>query len=71
MKTIAVILVSIVLCGCMTPDPKVESTKPWEGHYYSVDEFKGKTSDIELDNNESIWVLSNHTLNRLLKNVGK
>lgn len=59
-----------LICGCCST-PKVESTKQWEGHYMTVDDFKKSTNMIDLDKNESIWVLSNSTLKRLLKNVGK
>lgn len=70
MRIFIVILISMMLTGCMT-SVSVESTKQWEGHYMTIEEFHKKTNDIELDKNESIWVLSNHTLNRLLKNTGK
>ena len=59
---------AILLIGCVT-EPKVESTKPWENHYFTVEDFKQKTSSIQLDKDESIWVLSNHTLNRLLRSA--
>lgn len=36
---------AILLVGCMT-EPKVESTKPWENHYFTVEDFKEKTSSI-------------------------
>ena len=69
MMSIVVILI-VVLCGCMT-EPKLEATKPWEDHYYTVEELKKKIDTIQLEKNESIWMMSNHTLNRLLKNIGK
>lgn len=58
------------ICGCIT-EPKLEATKPWENHYYTVEELKKNVETIELEKNESIWLMSNHTLNRLLKNIGK
>ena len=69
-KIILALAMAILCCGCCST-PKVESTKPWEGHYMTVDDFKQSTNVIDLDKNESIWVLSNSTLKRLLKNVGK
>ena len=30
---------AILLIGCVT-EPKVESTKPWENHYFTVEDFK-------------------------------
>jgi len=69
-KTFIFIALAIAVNGCMT-EPKVESTKPWEGHYYNVDDLKDKASTIKLDKDESMWLISNHTLNRLLKNTRK
>jgi hypothetical protein len=56
------------MAGCIM-QPTIESTKPWEQHYKSVDAFKKGTENIILDENETIWVMSNKTLNRLLINV--
>ena len=69
-KTLAVVAL-LLTCGCITKQPTVESTKTWENHYYTVEEFKKGTSSIQLDKDESIWVLSNKTLNRLLKSTRK
>lgn len=41
---ITVIIACLMLAGCIT-EPKVETTEPWEGHYYSFDELKSKTED--------------------------
>lgn len=71
MKKCLIVAITIVaFTGCIT-EPKVESTKQWEGHYFTTQEFVEKTSNIELEKDESIWVLSNYTLNRLLKNTRK
>ena len=70
MKKTFAILAMLILSGCMT-EPKIEATKPWEDHYYTVDELKKIVDSIELDKDESIWLMSNHTLNRLLKNTRK
>lgn len=64
------IISCITLCGCIS-NVNVEPTKPWENHYFTVEDFKKSTRNISLDENESIWVLSNTTLSRLLKNTGK
>ena len=71
MRLLVIVAICGMLTGCLTTEPKVESTKPWENHYMTVEEFYEQTKDITLDKDESIWVLSNHTLNRLLKNTGK
>ncbi len=70
-NAIFAIMLAIAACGCMTKPPKVEATKPWEGHFFTVEELQQQTSNIQLDEGESIWIMSNYTLNRLLKNVGK
>lgn len=58
----------LLVVGCYST--KVETTKQWEGHYFTVDEMHNATKDMTLDKNESIWILSNNTLKRLLKNTG-
>lgn len=70
MKYIAIICIPVALLGCMT-EPKLEATKPWENHYYTVDQLKQAVESMQLEENESVWMMSNHTLNRLLKNVRK
>lgn len=60
------------LVGCMTAkEPVVEPTKPWENHYYSVEQFQNGTKDMKLEKGESVWVISNRTLSRVLKNYMK
>ena len=34
----------LFLVGCIT-EPKIETTSPWEGHYYSFDELKSKVEN--------------------------
>jgi hypothetical protein len=58
-----------LLSGCVSVT--LNSTKSWEGHFKNVEEFKAATENITLDKNETIWVLSNRTLKRVLKNTGK
>ena len=65
------LMLALLLAGCVTTEPKVESTKEWEGHYYSPNEVVEKAQSMQLEDGESIWMMSNHTLNRLLKNAGK
>ena len=59
----------LFLVGCIT-EPKIETTSPWEGHYYSFDELKSKVENQQLEEKQSIWLLSNTTLKRLLKDAG-
>ena len=61
------IIPSVLISGCKSDQIDVLTTKSWEGHYYTVEDFKTKTNDIKLDKKESIWVLSNQSLYYILK----
>lgn len=66
MKTSAVVLV-VFLVGCTTaPDLQVTTTRQWEGHYFSEKEFHKATDQMSLQKGESVWVMSNKTLNKIL-----
>ena len=70
-KTFAAVVALILaaITGCITKvDVVVDPVKPWEGHYVTTEEFKEKTAEIQLDEGESIWVISNNTLKRVLRN---
>lgn len=67
MKTLLIISLTL-LSGCLTTI-SVDPIKSWEGNYKSTNDFYNATADISLSEGESIWVLSNKTLNRVLKNV--
>lgn len=69
MKTLAIAALSFMLAGCMTT-PRIETTEPWEGHYFSFDDLKTKTENQQLKEKQSMWLLSNTTLKRLLKDAG-
>lgn len=69
MKTIVIAALSLMLTGCITT-PQIETTEPWEGHYFSFDELKTKTDGQQLKEKQSLWLLSNTTLKRLLKDAG-
>lgn len=62
------ILSLFALVGCVSDQPTIQTVKSWEGHYMSVEDFNKQTNNIKLDKDESIWVLSNRTLKRVLKN---
>jgi len=58
--------------GCMHDETiGIYVAKQWEGHYFTVDEFKKNTDKIELEKKESIWVLSNSSLSQLMKNASR
>lgn len=68
MKTILTSIIIICLTGCITKQqPVVEATKQWEGHYFTAEEFQKGTESLKLEKNESVWVLSDRTLARVLK----
>lgn len=68
-KTMILIVLASLLCGCVTDKIEVQTTRPWEGHYMTSQTFYMSTTNIVLEKDESIWVLSNRTLNRLLQNA--
>ena len=70
MKKIFVIAM-IFASGCISIkyEPKIEVVKPYEGHYMTTNDFYKATSNMQLEEGESVWVLSNRTLKRVIKNV--
>lgn len=62
--------VLLLLCGCTTPI-YVQTTNSWEGHYYSKAEVQEAVQNMNLNKNESVWLISNNTIYQLLKNEGK
>lgn len=70
MTKIAAICLVTVLTGC-AHQANVQTTKQWEGHYKDVETFKKQTDSMQLEKGESVWVLSDRTLSRVLKNIEK
>jgi len=70
MKLLMAALVMLA-AGCVSVERTIviESAKPYEGHYMTVEDFRKGTENIQLQQDESIWVLSSVTLKRLLKNT--
>lgn len=66
-----IFLIIVFLNGCYINNIVIDPVKTWEGHYMTIEEFKTSTSDIVLEKDETIWVLSNTTLKRVLKNLGR
>ena len=63
---VTAITLVLFLHGCATTQLEVTTTRQWEGHYFTAREFHEATSQIDLQKDESIWVLSNKTLNKIL-----
>lgn len=55
-----------ILSGCTATKIQLQTTKVWEGHYFTESSFHEATKDVELEKGESIWVLSNQSLKRVL-----
>ena len=71
-KSLMILIIpSILISGCKSDQIDVLTTKSWEGHYQTIEDFRNKTNDIKLDKKESIWVLSNQSLYYLLKQQKK
>lgn len=70
MTRLAAACLAITLAGC-AHQASIQTTKQWEGHYKDVKTFKAQTQDMQLEKGESVWVLSDRTLSRVLKNVEK
>ena len=71
MRNLFFIVLTAAVPGCisLTVEPKIETTRPWEGHYMNAKDFSDAVRDVRLEEGESVWVLSNRTLSRVLKNV--
>ena len=71
-KSLLILIIpSLMISGCKSDQINVLTTKSWEGHYQTVEDFRNKTNDIKLDKKESIWVLSNQSLYYILKQQKK
>lgn len=55
----------LFFAGCQNIE--IKTTRSWEGHYLTVDDFKAKTNNIILKEDESIWVISDDTLDYILR----
>lgn len=71
MKKCIAILFLMMAVGCINANPTVETVKPWEGHFFTTEEAKANVESMQLEENESVWILSNRTLKRVLKNNTK
>lgn len=61
---IMAVAAALLVCGCTTIE--VHATKSWEGRYSDRKSAEKAVSRIELGRNESVWILSNETLKRIL-----
>lgn len=60
-------IASAGLCGCVATSIEAPVVRPWEGRYESEKAAVRAAQSIRLEKGESVWMLSNSTLKRLLK----
>lgn len=70
MKILVCLCALMLLVGCANTI-QINTIKSWEGHFLTTNEFYNATKNIQLNSDETIWVLSDKTLNGVLKNLGK
>jgi len=69
-KVIVITIIVALFGGCITVEPKIETTKTWEGRYTSLEAAsKALDNAATTENDHQVWILQPSTLNRLLKNV--
>lgn len=68
MPVLAAAFILAGVAGCSSPAVEIDlqTTRQWEGHYYKAEDFYAATRSVALERGESIWVLSNRTLERVL-----
>lgn len=67
MMKILVAAAAVVAGGCITTQIEAPVVRPWEGRYESQAAAAKAAETIRLEKGESVWLLSNSTLKRLLK----
>lgn len=69
MRLSIICALSLVLSGCMTEKiVDIQTTKQWEGHFFTKQQVYEKIENMNLEKNESVWIISNETLFRILEN---
>lgn len=71
-KLVALAIFSMLCSGCFSAKPhalSINAVYPFEGRYDSSTEIKIDGSKAEVRKEDSIWLLSNHTLYNLLVSV--
>jgi hypothetical protein len=57
--------------GCATGSIEIYAAKSWEGRYSSAESAKAAAEQITLGKGESVWMLSNGTMKRILTKRGE
>lgn len=58
-----------ITSGCYTVT--IDPIEKWEGHFFSENEALKALDNFKLKKGQSVWILSNSTLSRVLKNNRK
>jgi hypothetical protein len=66
MKLYFIALILFITSGCMS-NININTIKSWEGRYETKKDIVNAITNMNLDKNESVWILSNSTMKRLLK----
>lgn len=58
-------------CGCISRNIEIQPTNAWEGRYSDCETALEALRGCRLERGQSIWILSNRTLKRVLLENGK
>lgn len=61
----------LVSCGCVSQNIEIQPTNAWEGRYSDCETALEALRGCRLERGQSIWILSNRTLKRVLLENGK
>lgn len=64
---ICVFIFSFINCGCVSSKITLNTAKPFEKRYTSKDSIEINDEKIIIEEKESIWILTDSTLNNLLQ----
>lgn len=67
----AVAAFMLVSCGCISRNIEIQPTNAWEGRYSDRETALEALCGCRLERGQSIWILSNRTLKRVLLENGK
>lgn len=56
-----------MIAGCTSNKISLNTAKPYEKRYTTNDVIEVNSSKIVIENDESVWILTNTTLNNLLQ----
>jgi len=71
-KKLLILTVSLLCCGCFSSKPhnlSISAAYPFEGRYDSSAKIEIEGNKAEVRKEDSLWILSNHTLYNLLVSV--